>query len=85
MIVYFSGIINDRKVKVVSTSIIRFIAQFLFGCWIGFLFSLVTVLLVGTGHRVLLALFIAAGVTQGCSFVLCGATYFSLIIFYATL
>uniref|UniRef100_A0A0R3RV43 TM2 domain-containing protein n=1 Tax=Elaeophora elaphi TaxID=1147741 RepID=A0A0R3RV43_9BILA len=57
--------ISDRKVKVVSTSIIRFIAQFLFGCWIGFLFCLVTVLLFGTGHRVLLALFIASGVTQG--------------------
>ncbi|CAG9535320.1 unnamed protein product [Cercopithifilaria johnstoni] len=57
--------ISDRKVKVISTSIIRFIAQFLFGCWIGFLFSLVTILLVGTRHRVLLALFIAAGVAQG--------------------
>ncbi|KAL3998945.1 putative integral membrane protein [Acanthocheilonema viteae] len=59
------GASNDRKVKVISTSFIRFIAQFLFGCWIGFLFSLVTVLLIGTGHRILLALFIAAGVTQG--------------------
>ncbi|VDK85127.1 unnamed protein product [Litomosoides sigmodontis] len=59
------GAINDRKVKVVSTSIIRFLAQFLFGCWIGFLFSLVAILLIGTGHRVILALFIAAGVTQG--------------------
>ncbi|VDK67447.1 unnamed protein product [Onchocerca ochengi] len=57
--------IGDRKVKVVSTSIIRFIAQFLFGCWIGFLFCLVTVLLFGIGHRVLLALFIAIGVAQG--------------------
>ncbi|EFO25062.1 hypothetical protein LOAG_03419 [Loa loa] len=57
--------IDDRKVRVVSTSIIRFIAQLLFGCWIGFLFCLVTVLLIGTGHRVLLALSIAVGVSQG--------------------
>ncbi|EJW87679.1 hypothetical protein WUBG_01408 [Wuchereria bancrofti] len=60
-----TGVTNDRKVKVVSTSIIRFIAQLLFGCWIGFLFCLVTVLLVGTGYRVILALFIAVGVSQG--------------------
>ncbi|VDN85561.1 unnamed protein product [Brugia pahangi] len=63
------GVINDRKVKVVSTSIIRFIAQLLFGYWIGFLFCLVTVLIVGTGHRIVLALFIAVGVSQGFSFI----------------
>uniref|UniRef100_A0A0R3Q8G6 DUF4203 domain-containing protein n=1 Tax=Brugia timori TaxID=42155 RepID=A0A0R3Q8G6_9BILA len=59
------GVISDRNVKVVSTSIIRFIAQLLFGYWIGFLFCLVTVLIVGTGHRIVLALFIAVGVSQG--------------------
>uniref|UniRef100_A0A915PXM2 TM2 domain-containing protein n=1 Tax=Setaria digitata TaxID=48799 RepID=A0A915PXM2_9BILA len=57
--------ISDRKVKVVSTSIPRFISQFLFGCWIGILFCLVIVLLVGTERRFLLAFFIAVGVTQG--------------------
>ncbi|VDN04008.1 unnamed protein product [Thelazia callipaeda] len=56
---------NDRVVKVVASSIIRFVAQFLFGCWIGSLFSLVTILLVGSESRGVLALFIAVGVTKG--------------------
>ncbi|KAM3720892.1 TM2 domain-containing protein [Dirofilaria immitis] len=57
--------INGRRRKIISTSIIRFIAQFLFGCWIGFLFCLAIVLLFGIGYRILLALFIAVGVAQG--------------------
>ncbi|VDN23839.1 unnamed protein product [Gongylonema pulchrum] len=57
------GFEKNRSCKV-KTSLGRFLAQFLFGCFIGFLFSCAGVLLFGTKYRALLALIVAAGITQ---------------------
>ncbi|VDN29236.1 unnamed protein product [Gongylonema pulchrum] len=58
------GFEKSKSCKV-KTSLSRFLAQFLFGCFIGFLFSFAGVLLFGTKYRTLLALIVAAGITQG--------------------